>query len=524
MNSYLQDVLTHFVNDMSGHLGVDLSWTLESRTAKLAEATRQYSEEMEGVLVRRDGKPNQNPHRHGNAFEVRDSFLRNVDEALDDGETRYATTDHLYNRARAGDELPASVRDVAKYNDDATDVVGIRNGRVIKSERAQYKSVKDFSQLGKARYIESNAEIIVPPEDLAKARRYWERQRKKGNKNAEQVLIRLRAGKASKASVSQKDTVLGDAAAAIGGEKARQDTADTLLKAEATLASAAGSATHVTVQHAHHSLRHAVSYLVGRCIVELRDYWAAGAGGASLPDRFHAVLDDTRARFSDVFSDGIVRHAIKAAVNYAVNALVSTLANIKNALKKGGEYFRTLCREVFDFVTGRSPSLVHTLSAITKGVAAISVVALAAGLQQYLESIGVPPLLAYAMAAFASALMTVAIFRLVDHAVSVVLGIVMARDVALLRYEEIEEIFSAAMPAIELGMLKVERLVREDRAQRDRVFTMSYSEIRKSVDLEDVALVAAAYQDLYRYIGKEIPFRSETELDLLMQDKDSYRF
>ena len=170
--TYLEEILHSFVDDISTKLNVDLSWTLEQRSEKLLDASLQYRDELQGILTTKSGEYNQNPNRQGNLFEVRDVFINNLNEAITNSDKKYATADYLYNLKKQGVKLSDSILSAENYNDSATDVVAFAKGKILNGEKAQYKSIKNFTHLAAERYLENTDKLVVPLEDFEKAKEY----------------------------------------------------------------------------------------------------------------------------------------------------------------------------------------------------------------------------------------------------------------------------------------------------------------------------------------------------------------
>lgn len=519
MKRFAEEVAGTFVHDLSSRLGIDLTWTLEARAESLAEVTQQYQAELDRTVYKKDGARNQNPNRQGNHFEVRDAFLNNVEEAALNSGVRYYTTDHLHQIKESGGKLSPSMREHSNRNDEATDVVAVKNGRVV--SKAQYKSVKNFAHLGEERYIRENNELVVPPEDFDAARGFWEKKRSNGDPRAAKVLAKLKRGKASKVSVSQNGSLVGGIIESVENKKdakrTRQAAADNLLLTEASLTSGAATIAHSSVSIAHTSLRQAISYIIGRCVVEIRAS-LRGDSDEKLAERIRIVLRDSRDKFKGVFAENLTTGLIDSVLSFILGMISRFFRNASAALKKGGDYVRIICRELADFVLGRASSLYNTVAAITKAIAGLSVVTLAFGLQEYLVSAGLPDYLAIIVTAFVSALLTVSIFKLIDSVTRHAIRILAARDAAKLRREEIEMLCAEALPHIEDQLIRIDQIIENEDRERSAIFESSYVEIRASLTTSDIASIAKSYERLYSYLGIELPFTNAEEFDAFMSD------
>lgn len=522
--TYLDEVLHNFVDDISTKLNVDLSWTLEQRSEKLLDASLQYRDELQGVLTTKSGGHNQNPNRQGNLFEVRDVFINNLNEAIINTDKKYATADYLYNLKKQGVKLSDSITSAANYNDNATDVVAFAKGKILNSEKAQYKSVKNFAQLAEKRYLENNEKLVVPLEDFEKAKAYWLNRADLGDKDAQEVLEKLAAGKISRSSVTLQgtwiETVIVNFSDEENAKKNLQNLADHFLIAESELHHKGHYVTHEVIKQANYSIKQAIAYMVGRCVVEIRQVWKDQDINFSM--RLQNVINDTRKKFKEIFEQGFIKNLSKSVIDYVVGLVAGFYKNIYQAIQKGGKYFKIVCDEMWLFITGKNKSLLQTILNISKAITALVIITFVVGLHQYLISMGIPEVITVVITSFVSALVTVAIFRLIEKAARITGSIFYTRDVARIRRQEVERICEEVLPLIEEKVAQLDELIEQEEKEREEIFNKSFIQIKASLGAIEINQIVAAYQELYQYLGHELPFKNENEFDDFMMNSKSF--
>ena len=522
--TYLDEVLYIFVDDISAKLNMDLSWTLEQRSEKLLDTSSQYRDELQGVLTTKSGGHNQNPNRQGNLFEVRDVFINNLNEAVANTDKKYATTDYLYNLKKQGVTLSDSILSAANYNDNETDVLAFAKGKILTSEKAQYKSIKNFAQLAAERYLENNEKLVVPLEDFEKAKAYWLERADLGDEAAQAVLEKLVAGQISRRSVSLQGTWIESVIITFSDEeeakKNLQNLADHFLIAESELYHKGNFVTHEVIKHANFSIKQVIAYMVGRCVVEIRQAWKDQ--NIDFFTRLQNVINDTKLKFKEIFEEGFIKSLSKSAIDYVVGLISGFYKNIYQAIQKGGKYFKVVCDEIWLFITGENKSLFQTVLNISKAIAALAVMTFIIGLYQYLISIGIPEVFSVVITSFVSALVTVAIFRLIEKAAQITGSVFYTRDVARVRRQEVERICEEVLPLIEEKVAQLDGLIEQEDKEREEIFNKSFVQIKASLSSVEINKIVIAYQELYQYLGHELPFKNENEFDDFMMSNKSF--
>lgn len=522
--TYLDEVLHIFVDDISTKLNVDLSWTLEQRSEKLLDASMQYRDELQEVLKTKSVGHNQNPNRQGNLFEVRDAFINNLEEAITNSDKKYATADYLYELKQQGVPFTNSIAEMANYNDNATDVVAFIKGKILESEKAQYKSIKNFAQLAAERYLENNEKLVVPLENFEKARAFWELKAELGDVNAQAVLEKLVSGKISRSSVSLQGTWIETVVVTFSDEekakKNLQNLADHFLIAESELYHKGHFVTHEVVKQANVSIKQVIAYMVGRCVIEIRQAWKDGA--IDFSTRLQNVINDTKRKFKEKFEEGVIKNLSKSAIDYIIGLISGFYKNTYQAIQKGGKYFKVVCDEMWLFISGENKSLFQTVLNISKAISALAVITFIMGLYQYLISIGIPEVFSVAITSFVSALVTVAIFRLIEKAAQITGSVFYTRDVARVRRQEVERICEEVLPLIEEKVAQLDGLIEQEDKEREEIFNKSFVQIKASLRSVEINKIVIAYQELYQYLGQKLPFTNENEFDDFMMSNKSF--
>jgi|GEM_PF-4210572 len=136
------------------------------------------------------------------------------------------------------------------------------------------------------------------------------------------------------------------------------------------------------------------------------------------------------------------------------------------------------------FITGKNKSLFQTISNIAKAIAALAVITLIVGLYQYLISIGIPEVFSVVITSFVSALLMVAIFRLIEKVAQITGSVFYTRDVARVRRQEVERICEEVLPLIEEKVALLDGLIEQEDKERKEIFNKSFVQIKASLNSE----------------------------------------
>ena len=366
--------------------------------------------------------------------------------------------------------------------------------------------------------LQNNENLIIPLENFEKAKAFWEHRAALGDIDAQTILKKLIAGQLSKSLVSLEGTWVETVVVTFSDEEKAKDNiqnfADQFLITESKIYKN-NPITHDVINQTNASLKQAIAYIVGRCVAEIRQAWKDQS--IDFSTRFQNIIDDTKREFKEVFEQGF-KNLSKSVMDHVVGLITSFYKNIHQAIQKGGKHFKIVCDEMWAFITGKNQSLFQTIVNISKAIAALAVLTFIVGLHQYLISIGIPEVFAIVITSFVSALVTVAIFRLIEKAAQITGSVFYTRDISKIRRQEVERICEEVLPIIEEKVAQLDILIEQEYKEREEVFNQSFVQIKASLTSIEIDKIVLAYQELYQYLGKSLPFKNEKEFDDFMMD------
>lgn len=476
--TYLDEVLDVFVQDVSSTLKMDLSLILQQESKKWLDTKKQSQNNLEDKSKTKSGDHHPKPKQKESTIEVWDILSNDID---------------------------------TKFID-----INLKNLSV--------DSLKKLAELSKERYLSDNEKLVIPLKSFNKVKAYWERQAELDNLDAQAILDKLIASTISHASVLVHDTWIEQVIITfLDEEKSKenlQNLADHFFIVDFEINPKENFMMQQIIQHGNESLKQAIIYLVNRCIIEIRQAWKDKSIDFSM--RLQNVINDTKREFKEVFEQDFVGKLSKSVLEYLVGLILSFYKNIYQAIQKGGQYFKIFCDEMWIFITGESKSLFQTVINISKAIAGLAILTFSVGLHQYLVSMGLPEVFATVITAFISALVTVAIFRLIEKAAQITGSVFYKRDVARIRREEVERICEELLPVIEEKIAQLDILIDQVDKEREEVFNRSFVQIKASLKVVEIEKIVLAYQELYQYMGKELPFRDEKEFNSFMLSSESF--
>lgn len=378
---------------------------------------------------------------------------------------------------------------------------------------------KNLVQLAIKRYLQNNEKLVIPLQTFEKAKAFWAYQAELGDIDAKTVLEELVAGQISTNMASIEGSWIETVVVTFSNEKKSKENLEKLaahfLIAESKVNPNGHVVSHEVIKQTNSSLQQAIVYMVGRCIAEIRQAWKDQSIDFSI--RLQNVIHDTKREFKDIFDQGF-KNLSKSVMNYVTGIIYGFYKNIYQSIQKGGKHFKIVCDEMWAFITGENQSLFQTIVNISKAIAALAVITFIVGLHQYLISIGIPEVFAVVITSFVSALVTVAIFRLIEKAAQITGSVFYTRDISKIRRQEVERICEEVLPIIEEKVAQLDILIKQEEQEREEVFNKSFSQIKASLTSIEIDQIVLAYQELYQYLGKSLPFKNEKEFDDFMMD------
>lgn len=476
--TYLDEVLDVFVQDVSSTLKMDLSLILQQESKKWLDTKKQSQNKLEDKSKTKSGDHHPKPKQKESTIEVWDISSNDID---------------------------------TKFID-------------INLKKLSVDSLKKLAELSKERYLSDNEKLVIPLKSFNKVKAYWERQAELDNLDAQAILDKLIASTISHASVLVHDTWVEQVIITfLDEEKSKenlQNLADHFFIVDFEINPKENFMMQRIIQHGNESLKQAIIYLVNRCIIEIRQAWKDKSIDFYM--RLQNVINDTKREFKEVFEQDFVGKLSKSVLEYLVGLILSFYKNIYQAIQKGGQYFKIFSDEMWMFITGESKSLFQTVINISKAIAGLAILTFTVGLHQYLVSMGLPEVFATVITAFISALVTVAIFRLIEKAAQITGSVFYKRDVARIRREEVERICEELLPVIEEKVAQLDILIDQVDKEREEVFNRSFVQIKASLSFVEIDKIILAYQEIYQYLGKELPFKNEKEFDEFMLSDESF--
>ncbi|MDU4393484.1 MAG: hypothetical protein E7I55_05785 [Acinetobacter ursingii] len=516
--NYLDDVLHVFVDEVSLKFNMDLSWILQQPNEWLLTMPRKYSQELESILTRKLDQ--HNLHLKKNITEIRDVLITGIEQPVKEFSEKFIPLEHLNKYKEQGDEVLSSIRVLANYVDNVKDVVEFAESNMSITELVNYDALKKLTQLASQRYLQNNEKLVISLEVFEDVKAFWEIQAELGNIDAKTVLEELIVSQISRNKAYIENTWVESVIITFSDEettnKNLEKFAAYFLITESKMFSESHDIAHECIKHSNASLQQAIVYMLGRCIVEIRHAWKEKTLDFSV--RLANVIHDIKRELSHIFKEDLIPNLSKVVINYLVNLVSGFLKNIKQALQKGGQYFKVLCDEIWRFISGENQSLIQTITNISKAIAGMAILTFIVGMHQYLISAGLPELFVIVITAFISALMTVAIFRFIEKAAQFTGSVFYTRDVARIRREEVERICEEVLPVIEEKVAQLDILIEQEDRERTEIFNRSFTQIQASLSSIDIDQIVLAYQDLYQYLGKDFPFKNEKEFDDFMLD------
>lgn len=513
--TYFDEVLCLFVDDVSLKLNIDLSWILQQGSKNLLDMSIQYCDELQDVSTTKSGGYSQNPNLSKKMVEVQDGVKNKVNRTFINSDIKYEITEYLNNLKQQGVESSVLVDNLLVYKN-----ILMNFSEIATSENVHYKSIKSIAQLAAELYLRNNEKLVVPLKSFEKAKAFWEHQAELGDIDAQAILKKLIVGQISKSSVLLQEAWIETVEVAFPDEEKieeyLQNLADHFLMIEFEISDKENQITYEMIKRSNVSLKQLIIYMVRRCLVEIRQ--ACKDQSIDFSSRLQNVIDDTKSEFKEILEQHLIKKLSKSVIDYIAGLIVGFYKNIHQAIQKGGKYFKIICDEMWLFVTGKNTSLFQTILNISKAIAALAVFTFIVGLHQYLTSMGISEVFVVIITAFISALVTVAIFRLIERAAQLTGSVFYTRDVARIRRQEVERICEEVLPIVEEQVAQIDILIEQVDQERGKLFNRSFVQIKDSLTSIEIDQIVLAYQGLYQYLEKDLPFRNKEEFDDFMID------
>lgn len=501
--TYIDEVLDVFVNDVSMKLNVDFSWMMSQSNDNILATLVKHQDKIAKYL---------NIKSLGHNAAYFEKIFDNID-IFSDTNYFYQVVNAIFKSSGYNVDFFNMVYVV--INNQTSDIVIANNIESIREKYFDYQDIKSLAQLAAEKYLINNQEIIVSLEFFQKAKSFWQKNAVIGEKAANILFEELDLVNFS--DVNNIDSVV--ITYSNENKKNLQCVANYFLIAESELLCIYQDEFVKKLNINNLGINDFLSYVVARSIIEIRLAWQESS--IEFSDRVKRVIDDANVNFKGLLSNKINNFA-SSIIDYIINYMSGFVKNIYQEVKKGGKYFKIICDEMWLFITSQDRTLLKTVVNISKAVASLALLTFTFGLHQYFLSLGLPEPLVIVLVAFISSLATVAIFRLIEQAAQITGGIFYKRDIAKVRREEVERVCAELLPLIEEKVKYLDFLIEQEDIERTAIFNKSFAQIKESLASTQIDEIVSAYEELYLYLGKDLPFKNEKEFDDFMMDDSSF--
>jgi hypothetical protein len=500
--TYIDEVLDIFVTDVSTKLNIDFSWMMSQSNDNILAALVNHQDKIAKYL---------NIKSLGHNVAYFERIFDNID-IFSDANCFYQVVNTICQSRNCNIDLLDMVYVV--INNKTGDIVISDSVENIRREYLYHQDIKSLAQLAAEKYLINNQKIIISLDFFEKAKSFWQKKAAIGEKAAQLFFDEL-----ALANFSDINNIESTITYSNNNERNLKSLASYFLIAESKLLFSHQDKIIKKLNASNLDFNDLLSYFISRSIIEIRLAWLEKS--IDFSDRLKRVIDDTTVNFKDIFDKRISSFSA-SIVDYIISYISGFFKNIYQEVKKGGKYFKIICDEMWLFISNQDRTLLQTVVSISKAVASLALLTFTFGLHQYFLSVGLPESLVIVLVAFISSLATVAIFRLIEQAAQITGGIFYKRDVAKVRREEVERVCAELLPLIEEKVRYLDFLIEQEDIERTTIFNKSFTQIKESLASNQIDEIISAYEELYIYLGKELPFRNEKEFDDFMMDGNSF--
>lgn len=438
-------------------------------------------------------KHKKNPNYFGQTFEDLDVSKRNIDSALHNKDTRFATTDNL-------GEVNHTVTDVRKLD---------ANGNVM--ENYQHKVIKDTKGLfGKNNKYLQNDKIVVDQEGYGKHKNELEKMVQNSKdpetrKNAEALLTKL-----EQSEISREDAL-------------NPRTTSIKMQREQALG-------HVAQAGLSDAIVVALSTLANGTIWEIKDAYS-NPENTSVTTRLKRLLKKVLDEFQKNFKRGASFGALDVGVGILSQLFKSISSKLTSIWKTMRSTLKSIFNAIYSFFTGEIKSFRELISTIVKGllsaVMVLSSIALETELELFLAPLVTPSVasfLAPALSIVIGAIAVVLMMKSVDTALNTLFTVFSQRDVAKMKAEEVQKICAELLPDLiaEKEALKV--LIDNTYQTRKLTFDMSFNAFKQGVSVNNIDKVMNGLIGINSMYGKTLAFSTFKEFDEFMLGDNHFKF
>ena len=454
-----------------------------------------YDASVQGSINTFDAynKHKNNPNYFGQTFEDLDVTKRNIDSALYNKGTTFATTDNL-------GEVNHPITDVRKLDS---------NDNVL--ENYQHKVIKNSKGLfGKNNKYLENDKIIVASDEYSKHKEYLEKmihntKDKETQKNAKELLSKLEAS-----DISREEAI---------------NARTTATKIEATQAVG-----HIAQAGLSDGVVVALSTLANGTIWEMKDAFS-NKNNTPISERIKRLLKKVITEFQKTFKRGASFGALDVGVGILSQIFKSISSKLTTLWKSIRTSMKSIFNAIYSYFTGEIKSYQELVSTIIKGllsaILVVGTVALESQLELFLAPIVTPAVatfLAPALAIVIGSMAVVLTMKSVDLALNTLFGLFSQKDMAKKRAEEIKSICAELLPDLIAEKEELRELIEHTYKERKLTFDKSFSEFKKGLSSNHIDSIMSGLIGINSMYRQTLQFTTFTEFDDFMLGDDDFKF
>ena len=434
-----------------------------------------------------------NPNYFGQTFEDLDVTKRNINSALYNKGTTFATTDNL-------GEVNHPVVDVRELDND---------GSILKNY--QHKVIKDSKGLfGKNNKYLENDKIVVASDDYEKHKNYLEKMIEntkddKSRKDAKELLSKLEPSDISREEALNARTT----ATKIQGEQAVGHIVQ------------AGLSDAVVV---------ALSTLANGTIFEIKNAYNS-TDNISMSQRIKRLLKKVLEEFSKTFKRGATFGTLDVGVGILSQIFKSISSKLTTLWKSIRTSIKSIFNAIYSFFTGEIKTYQELISTIIKGllsaILVVGTVALETQLEIFLAPIVTPTVatfLAPALAIVIGSMAVVLTMKSVDMALNALFGIFSKKDMAKMKAQEIKDICEELLPDLIAEKEELKHLISNTYKERKLTFDKSFSDFKQGVSSSNIDEIMSGLIGINSMYNQKLQFVTFEEFDDFMLSDDSLKF
>ena len=498
------------------------------------------------VTMTNDAARSYNQHKanekgFGHYFEELDSGLQNVaDSFLNTGDKTYTTDtladikyvqgllasekklENLNPKDRAkvehilanyGDEVKnMDFQDWLDYfaqkNHDTADTVTVdERGNIVNA--SQLKAVKNTSKLLEDRYLFGPVnEIKVPLDDYKRHREQLEKWIEKG-RNSENPKTKERAHKAE-----------------IALRKLNANNVCNRLMCENPRFMAVATQASVGIGHAaqtgvNDAVVAAMSTLASGIVWEVKDMYASRAidSDVTIMTRIERLLKRVMDIFKSTFVRGAGFGAIDAIMGIIGQIFTSVASSLKILWKNMRASAKSIYNGIYSYVDGKITNMRELLSTILKSIFSAAWVVPVIALEQKL-ALMLPfgslfaPIFAIVTGAFA----VVLTHRSIDMALDSIFTVLIDKDEARLRTNEIAELIANNLPMLVNEREELTRLIEATHQQRIMSLESSFADYQQANIHLDSCGITESLENICRIFGGKLPTKTMSDVRDVLQN------